>query len=80
MWNPVISLHNSHTAVSLVHNTIIWRAFKVISCIKLRCSKATRHFRLMLQTDYNVLRHTTTPDTCIKSKYTVILDESWLML
>jgi hypothetical protein len=80
MWNLLISLHISHTAVSIVHNIITRRAFKVIYCIKLHCSKVTWHYRLMLRTYHDVLRHTTTPDTCISPKYTVILDEGWLML
>lgn len=80
MWNLFISLHISHTAVSLVHNTIIGRAFKVIYYIKLHCSKVTLHSRLMLRTYNDVLRHTTTPDTCIRPKYIVILDEGLLIL
>jgi hypothetical protein len=80
MLNLFISLSISHTAISLVRNTIIRRALKVIYCIKLHCSKLTWHFRLMLRTYHDVLRHTTTPDTCIRPKYRVIPDEGWQML
>jgi hypothetical protein len=76
MLNLFISLHISHTAVSLVRNTIIRTAFKVIYCIKLHCSK----LETPVWTYHDVLRHTTTPETCIRPKYIVIPDVGWLIL
>jgi len=37
--------------------------------------KVTWHSRLTLQTYHDVLRHTTTPDTCTRPKHIVKLDE-----